>query len=257
MPPIAEADRRGALKGHAVEVGWAEVVQGREMTHLRRLQPADGVGVHRHQRADIHRAALDAGAGNVMRLRRQPAGGEQLLTGFDQAVIVGIDILHEQPGPHHMVGQRQTLAAEQLLIPAEDRTCLLIRAARLGAGQIAGPVVSQVAPPQTHRLAAPPLVERTVRVGGVVGPERDLGRRRRGLADPRHRTGRLAGRIGERPGPQRRGLVRQIAAEEAAEEAVFGDHAGIGQSELVRLFEPAELGVDTGIFGRPQRGVQL
>ena len=130
------------LEGDAVDARRTQV-RGRIEIALRAFREAfDRIRVQLHQGGRIDRRAVDARAGDVMRLRGKPLRLEDLAAGLHQAGVVVVDVADEEPRADALLRQVQAPGGQEINIIVQD-------ALRLGIGigargdAVAGPEVPQ------------------------------------------------------------------------------------------------------------------
>ena len=109
-----------ALESHTVLMGRVQVVEGLEIEQVVRLDAGGGQEVDGHADVLAHGAAANAGTGNEVGVDGEAVLAEHVVAGLDDAVVVGVDIAHVNPGPDAMVLQVQSLLLKQGKILVEE-----------------------------------------------------------------------------------------------------------------------------------------
>ena len=130
MRTIAVFDHGAALESHPIFDGGIEVCEGIQVALLPGRQAFHRISAELHERTRVGRQTTDAGRRNVVRVGRQPHAEEVVKTRFDQTRIVGVDVAHEKPSAHAVVGDRGALRCEFVLIACEQSLGLCCRIAR-------------------------------------------------------------------------------------------------------------------------------
>ena len=106
--------------GERIEVA---LLTGRETFH--------GITAELYERMRVGRQTTDAGRRDIVRFGGQSHTKEIVEARFDQAGVVGVDIAHEKPGAHAVVGEIQPRCGEFGFVAGEE---LLGLCGRIAAG---------------------------------------------------------------------------------------------------------------------------
>ncbi len=128
---IAVFDADAAFEGDAVLVGGVEVGGGVEVVLLLLAVggACDGVGAHLYDGVGVGGEALDACGGEVVGVLGEALGGEVVLAGLDEAVVLGVDVADEEPCAEAVALEGGTELAEGGGVGLEDVAGLLVAVA--------------------------------------------------------------------------------------------------------------------------------
>lgn len=126
---IAIFDHRAALERHPIFDGGIKVREGIQVALLPGLQAFHRIAAELHERTRVGRQTTNARRGNVVRVGRQPHAEEVVKARFDEPGVVGVDVAHEKPSAHAVVGNRGTLRREFILVAGEQSLGLCRRIA--------------------------------------------------------------------------------------------------------------------------------
>ena len=138
--PVAIGYGCPPLEGHPVFVCRIQVGGSIEELDLSGLQAFYGIGIHLDKNVRIGMAPLYSRTGDIMGLFRQVLREENLFAGFDDAGIVDIHVLDEEPGTDAIVCQFTSLLGQLQDVIVQQKPGLV-----LGVGcpvaRAAGPVL--------------------------------------------------------------------------------------------------------------------
>ena len=110
--PVAIGYSCPPLESHSVFVCRIQVGGSIEELDLSGLQAFYGISIHLDKNVRIGMASFYSRTGNIMGLFRQVLRDENLFTGLDDAGIIDIHVLNEEPGTDAIVCQLASLLGQ-------------------------------------------------------------------------------------------------------------------------------------------------